>query len=273
MAIVKKRLNTSDYNLCNTDVYVEYDDELYNITLYSKNGKKNIVVLDVNESVLEIFDAHTTGFIIFHKDNIEPFWFVSSYDVEKKKYYLQLYYSDLFMGALDPKVLHSIRYEDIYLGSGSIITKDEESTGFNKNPGYRIVNLFNNNKSRNVRKIHKDDISLHPEYVHVTELIAPEVDDIGVTRNYDLITYGIDLRTLDICTPIYSERMNDYFEVVDEKPDDETLMYLDYMRGYYDINKPGDITIINKIIKPLMAAKPEKHVPDFKRLGRTKKRT
>lgn len=273
MAIVKKRLNTSDYNLCNTDVYVEYDDEVYDIDLCnSENGYNHIVIVDKkNGNALRIFDASTTGFIVQKTFNNKTLLFVSYFDKENRKYYLMKYGSTLCSGVDSPVSVPSIKYELIYLGYGSFIINDEH-IGY-KYPGNLIYNPFQNKRSRNFRKIYLFEIERHPKYVHGTELISFEKDEFDMTRIYDEVTYGIDLQTLDICTPIYSERMNDYFEVVDEKPDDETLMYLDYMHGYYDINKPGDVTIINKIIKPLMAVKPERHVPDFKRLARTIKRT
>lgn len=275
MAIVKKRLDTRDYNLCNTDVYLEYDDELYNITLLDDH---NIVVTNKETgNALAVFDARVTGFIVHKVFNNELKFFVSYFDKEKKKYYLQEYNSSrLTTGVLSPLIVPSISYEDIYLGYGSFIINDVDMWGINKRPGNRIFNPFNssNRITRKVKKIYKS--GNHPKYVHITEVLVFDIDEFGMTRDYDEITYGIDLKSLDICTSIYSQRMNKYFEVYEDKADENTLVNLTYQHdktGYYDITKPGDVTIINNIIKPLMAAEPEKHAPDFKRLVRTIKRT
>lgn len=187
---------------------IEYDEERFDVEYVAH---KNMLVLRRLEDnkVLEIF-SDEIGFLIQAEKDEETHFILTDYsEVEenekpKFKHYIAGKNELVLKNEFE---CDSIWLSELYIADNSFLVEDNSNGCF-------IYNL--NEKSKKFKKVYNDD--------NVKKIIGENVLLVSEERKFifdssinDTITYGIDPKTFEIVTPIWSDLQQRYINIYTEQ--------------------------------------------------------
>lgn len=231
-------------------IHLEYDDDKYDVQyIKHKNKEKNVILLKrlADNMVLEVF-SDKIGFIVQRNKDQQVNFLVTDYSEALKNenvkpnftHYVETESAVNYLEVKKEFECDTPFFEDLKIADNSFIVEASDYGG-------AIYNL--DKKSANFDYIYNDDqiIEMFDEgdTVLVTEVKTP------FTRRdiIDRLTYGINVNTLEITTPIWSELQQRFINIYSqEKADALTEKLVKEGQWVCEPNyTPGELTMLFEV--------------------------